>query len=765
MKKTLLAALALLGIASSASGQFSFRTTGESAARIFTLRPTASSLGVPPLSDANHAKFWVPDAGHVGYSAGQIYISQNGGAWTLLSSFVGAGNIVSIFGRIGTVTAQSSDYDFFYASTGSSETVTGAWNLGSLATATTQASSDNDTSIATSALVRAIVAAYAPVLTVHGRSGAVVSASGDYAASQISYPPTGGLVAATVKAALDELDAEKAAIGNLPWLNVKDPPYSATCDGIVDDTTKIQNASNVVGPHVVLVTGECRTTATIVINQDRVHLVGITEQGKASRILFDPTSASQPAVSIEGASGGTNTQAGIRRISIRSATGNTQPKIGIRVTDGSAITMSDVTITGPSGFSGTGSVGLQIRGRDNSTYRNISVTMETGTPLSIEDNPNWVTDLDHVHFQDMTLMTATSSATKPVIGIASGVTLSSVTIDGDQAWVGGTDGLRWNDTTSTLVSDSLVVGGNVRWEQAGAAGGSAININHNTSLRNLSLTNIWTGGSTNFIRLRNAYLPLIVNGKYLGTGTCLDLDSTDDFVQYLNLYRVTGSTNSTSGMTLVRGEGKDANGFYVNGLYVSSTSPNLDTAIFLRKPEITDFTNAQHTHLTAATGGVLDIAAVHFNGGKYQNFAVAITNSSGTLQHRVIGEPGSATASAFADKVSGASATFANTPTVDASTGFTSGAGIESASTNRLLLNTAAQTNANFNVSCFVENNTTATAGIQAFCRTVSSNINGATVNRLAIRFATAAGATHALTTTNIGSGTGLTVRVVGSIE
>lgn len=110
MKRILLALLAALAIGLPAHADFSFRTTGEQSMRVFTVRPTPSSSGVPSLSNANHVKFWVPDTGHGGYSAGNIYISQNGGAWTLLSSFVGTGPIVSVFGRTGTITAQSGDY-------------------------------------------------------------------------------------------------------------------------------------------------------------------------------------------------------------------------------------------------------------------------------------------------------------------------------------------------------------------------------------------------------------------------------------------------------------------------------------------------------------------------------------------------------------------------------------------------------------------------------------------------------------------------------
>lgn len=49
------------------------------------------------------------------------------------------------------------------------------------------------------------------VTSVHGRTGAVVAANNDYAASQISNTPAGNITASTVQAALNELDAEKVA--------------------------------------------------------------------------------------------------------------------------------------------------------------------------------------------------------------------------------------------------------------------------------------------------------------------------------------------------------------------------------------------------------------------------------------------------------------------------------------------------------------------------------------------------------------------------
>ncbi len=50
------------------------------------------------------------------------------------------------------------------------------------------------------------------VTGVFGRMGAVVAANGDYTAAQITNTPAGGISSTTVQAAIDELDAEKAAV-------------------------------------------------------------------------------------------------------------------------------------------------------------------------------------------------------------------------------------------------------------------------------------------------------------------------------------------------------------------------------------------------------------------------------------------------------------------------------------------------------------------------------------------------------------------------
>jgi hypothetical protein len=109
MKRLILAALATLAFATPAAAQFDFRTTGTRSARV--LEVTCTATAAPAVAAANMGKIFVPCAGISGYSAGNIYISQNTGPWTLLSSFVGSGAVSSVFGRTGAIVAQSGDYN------------------------------------------------------------------------------------------------------------------------------------------------------------------------------------------------------------------------------------------------------------------------------------------------------------------------------------------------------------------------------------------------------------------------------------------------------------------------------------------------------------------------------------------------------------------------------------------------------------------------------------------------------------------------------
>lgn len=186
----LFAALLALAIGLPACAQFDFRTTGTRAARILELRPTTGSA--PSLSEVGAAKFFIPDS-ISGYNTGNVYISQNGGAWVLLSSFVTSGTVTSVFGRTGVVTALQADYDAFFTTT-------------------------------------AEAVAAAPVQSIFGRTGVVTANTGDYTALKITNTPAGGIAATTVQAALNGLDTEKANLASPTFTGNPLAPTPSTAD-------------------------------------------------------------------------------------------------------------------------------------------------------------------------------------------------------------------------------------------------------------------------------------------------------------------------------------------------------------------------------------------------------------------------------------------------------------------------------------------------------------------------------------------------------
>lgn len=137
-----------------------------------------------------------------------------------------------------------------------------------------------------------------------------------------------------------------------------------------------------------------------------------------------------------------------------------------------------------------------------------------------------------------------------------------------------------------------------------------------------------------------------------------------------------------------------------------------------------------------------------------QSFTLAIRNNGGTIEHKIIADNSSLVASLFSDKVIGASATFATTPSVAAGVDFTNGVGINGAATNQLVFNTAAQTDGQQSWGAgTVDGNNTGTS-FPIVCWTAESlNVNGTTRRRLTLTVTDNSGTAVAFTTANIGSG------------
>jgi hypothetical protein len=152
-------------------------------------------------------------------------------------------SVTSVYSRTGAVVATNGDYTATQVSNtpaGSIAATTVQDALNGLDTAKaplasptftgtpaapTATAGTNSTQLATTAFVTAAVSA-APggVTSVYSRTGAVVAASGDYTATQVTNTPAGGISATTVQTALNGLDTAKAPLASPTFTGTPSAP-------------------------------------------------------------------------------------------------------------------------------------------------------------------------------------------------------------------------------------------------------------------------------------------------------------------------------------------------------------------------------------------------------------------------------------------------------------------------------------------------------------------------------------------------------------
>jgi len=132
-----------------------------------------------------------------------------------------------------------------------------------------------------------------------------------------------------------------------------------------------------------------------------------------------------------------------------------------------------------------------------------------------------------------------------------------------------------------------------------------------------------------------------------------------------------------------------------------------------------------------------------------QVFLFILANNTGTIQHLIEAQYGANLQSLFANKITGATPTYSNTPTgTDATTAFVAGAKISSANKSFIIYNTASQTNSTrFKYTCQVVANSSGTS-LNAAMFFYNTNVNGTTRYYIAVQFTNAlTGAAFDLTT------------------
>jgi hypothetical protein len=282
-------------------------------------------------------------------------------------------------------------------------------------------------------------------------------------------------------------------------VSVKD--FGAVGDGVTDDTAAIQAAIDSLPTYggikrggVFLPMGTYKITgAGVSLPNSYISLFG-ERGGLSSVLLHAPTADGQACVTVGDYAVIPSNDNVLRDFSIMT-NDTTYAKIGIHVKDTSGLLIDNVKV---SAFSGNGrwssyrgggataSIALKTNGREAMTVRRCR--FQAQRPIVIGPNPNHGIAADHFHFQDLYLLGSNqlrASGSDPInlprcplieietspMGVGSdGVNYPHATgvthlrIDGYQAWVGGSYGLKWDETSASSVSYNVTIE-NVRREQ------------------------------------------------------------------------------------------------------------------------------------------------------------------------------------------------------------------------------------------------------------------------------------------------------------
>ncbi|HEX7832424.1 MAG TPA: glycosyl hydrolase family 28-related protein, partial [Thermoanaerobaculia bacterium] len=304
--------------------------------------------------------------------------------------------------------------------------------------------------------------------------------------------------------------------------------FGAKCDGSTDDTTAIQAAIDIATPNKVqLPTGTCKTTNELLIDDHRITIEG--NGPDASYILFAPAASPKAAIRVDLASATVISLTRLKGFSIHTQD-TTRLKIGIDIVDGSETIVEDVAIgtqdawyggTSVSPFTGTGSIGIRIAGREFGTFRNVRSC--GAIPIYIANNPNFASiDLDHHNFDGFYLE---PHGDNPSVYVEDGANLTNVVFQ-NGGWVLGGAGFYWPDTTSVGNSYDLIFR-NIRAEQF-TSPGYVFYITKSSPLRGLRIQDVLTGSGTNNkgVYLRGADQVVFDVFNYFGTLECLNTDSS-----------------------------------------------------------------------------------------------------------------------------------------------------------------------------------------------------------------------------------------------
>lgn len=360
-------------------------------------------------------------------------------------------------------------------------------------------------------------------------------------------------------------------------VNVLD--FGADSTGANDSTAAIQAAidslTNGQGT-VKIPKGSYKVTSTLIINKDGVNLVG--DGNRVSQIVFAPTAADTCVFIGKGGEGTTN--AGIiSECSVQNlwffSNDTTYKKVAVEFKDQGECVFSQVKI-GPIGnWSGAGSIGLRIRGRQLFSATNLSIIADLPINIAYNDNaPTLCSDL--FSFKNLLL---SSAANQPNIKIDDKVVLFNTIFD-TVSTNNGTHGFYWNNTTLGIAASINLTILNSRVEQIDDSTGYALYFSP-SNLIGLNIISSTFGGAdaypVNGLYVRNTQNVCLQNCaiEVKGGREIINANSSVARLQLINNFVQTGGVSAITGMTLYQQDKNTvAAALPESGVFLTTTNLN-----------------------------------------------------------------------------------------------------------------------------------------------------------------------------------------------